>query len=63
MIYGDKKTWAIGDCLREHFGEGNPPVRKSIDFIIGLRNKIEHRYVPGIDAHVASGREAEEGGW
>ena len=53
VIDGDQKAWAIGDCLRERFGNGNPPVRRNLEFIIGLRNKIEHRYVPSIDAHVA----------
>ena len=53
VIDGDQKAWAIGDCLRERFVNGNPPVRRNLEFIIGLRNKIEHRYVPSIDAHVA----------
>ena len=53
LIDGDQKAWAIGDCLRERFGNGNPPARRNLEFIIGLRNKIEHRYVPSIDAHVA----------
>ena len=53
LIDGEPKAWSIGDCLTEYFGGGNPPVRRNLDFIIGLRNKVEHRYVPGIDAHVA----------
>ena len=53
LIEGDQKALALIDCLRERFGEGNPPVRRNLGFIIGLRNKIEHRYVPGIDARVA----------
>ena len=53
LIDGDPKAWALTDCLRKHFGDGTPPARRNLDFIIGLRNKIEHRYVPAIDAKVA----------
>ena len=53
LIDGDQKSLALSDCLGIRFGGGNPPVRRNLDFIIGLRNKIEHRYAPGIDAHVA----------
>ena len=53
IIDGDQKAWSLSDCLNEYYGGNNPPVRQNLDFIIGLRNKIEHRYVPGIDAHVA----------
>lgn len=53
LIDGKPKLWGITDCLRQHFGDGNPPVRRNIEFIIGLRNEIEHRYVPEIDVHVA----------
>ena len=52
VIDGDEKAWALSDCLRARFGDGNPPIRRNLDFIIRLRNKIEHRYAPGIDAHV-----------
>ena len=52
IIDGDSKAWALSECVRQHFGNGNPPARRNLDFIIGLRNKIEHRYVPAIDAHV-----------
>ncbi len=53
LIDGDPKAWALSDCLRKHFGDGTPPARRNLDFIIGLRNKIEHRYVPAVDAKVA----------
>jgi hypothetical protein len=28
----------------------NPPERKNLEFLIGLRNKIEHRHIPEPDA-------------
>ncbi len=52
-VDGQPKTWAVAECVRRHFGNGSPPVRENLEFIIGLRNAIEHRYAPGIDAHVA----------
>ena len=53
IIDGEYKAWSLSDCLDGYFGGNNPPARQNLDFIIGLRNKIEHRYVPGIDAHIA----------
>jgi hypothetical protein len=42
-IDGDVKTWDLARCLREVFDD-NDPVRRNVEFFIGLRNKIEHRY-------------------
>lgn len=53
LIDGEPKAWALSECLRKHFGDATPPARKNLDFVIGLRNKIEHRFVPAIDAKVA----------
>ncbi|NPV69211.1 MAG: DUF3644 domain-containing protein [Firmicutes bacterium] len=52
VVDGDPKAWGIGDCMDRYFGSSNSPIRRNLDFIIGLRNKIEHRYVPAIDPHV-----------
>lgn len=49
---GEPRVWSLKDCLQQHFGPSASPARRNLDFIIGLRNKIEHRYVPAIDAHV-----------
>jgi hypothetical protein len=53
IIDGDKKAWELTQCLKEYFGDSNPPQRANLQFIIGLRNRIEHRFVPAIDPHVA----------
>ncbi|MDE2821975.1 MAG: DUF3644 domain-containing protein [Chloroflexota bacterium] len=53
LIDGEHKAWSLVDSMNHYFGNGSPPVRRNLEFIIGLRNKIEHRYVPSIDAHVA----------
>jgi len=49
-IDGDPKHWDLTECLRQHFGDQNPPERKNLDFLVGLRNKIEHRHLPHLDA-------------
>ena len=46
----DPKHWDIAGCLRQHYGSENPPERRNIEFLVGLRNKIEHRNVPELDA-------------
>ena len=38
-----KKTWDLSKCLREEF-DNNDPIRKNIEFFIGLRNRVEHRF-------------------
>lgn len=52
-IAGDEKAWELNTCLREYYGQANPPVRQNLQFMIELRNKIEHRFSPEIDLKVA----------
>jgi hypothetical protein len=40
---GDRKLWDLERCVKERFAE-NDPVRANLEFFIGLRNKVEHRY-------------------
>lgn len=49
-VDGDPKHWDLSECLKQHFGQTNPPERKNLEFLIGLRNKIEHRHLPELDA-------------
>jgi hypothetical protein len=53
LIDGDPKMWELKECLRDFFRENQSAVRTNLEFFIALRNKIEHRYVPAIDPHVA----------
>lgn len=53
LIEGDPKMWELTECLRQFYGGNQSPVRTNLEFFIGLRNKIEHRYVPAIDPHVS----------
>lgn len=40
---GSKKTWDLSQCLRHEFKD-NDPIRKNVEFFVGLRNHVEHRY-------------------
>lgn len=50
LIDGEPKHWDLSECLKQYFGGNNPPERKNLEFLIGLRNKIEHRHLPELDA-------------
>ncbi len=49
-IDGEPKHWDLSECLKQYFGGQNPAERKNLEFLIGLRNKIEHRHLPVLDA-------------
>ena len=51
VIDGDHKTWELSTCIK-HYTKISEAVKKNIDFFIGIRNKIEHRYAPAIDIAV-----------
>lgn len=45
-VDGEPKHWDLSKCLAEYFKGNNPPERKNLEFLIGLRNKIEHSDLP-----------------
>ena len=49
-VDGDPKHWDLAECLRQYYGTDNPPDRKNLEFLIGLRNNVEHRQLPELDA-------------
>jgi len=51
-VDGDYRHWDLAECLGQHFKSDNPPVRKNLEFFVGLRNKIEHRSMPALDADI-----------
>ena len=51
-VDGEKKVWELKKCLKEFFKNENPPERKNLEFFIGLRNKIEHRFLPELDIDI-----------
>ena len=44
----EKKSWELKKCIQEYFWDANP-IKSNIEFFIGLRNKIEHKFMPSID--------------
>ena len=48
-VDGDPKHWELSKCMKEYWGSQHPPSRENIEFFLGLRNKIEHRYHPELD--------------
>lgn len=52
-VEGDFKYWELDECLRQYFKSDTAnPVRKNLEFFIPLRNKIEHRSIPELDASI-----------
>jgi hypothetical protein len=49
-VGGDPKHWELSHCLNQYYGDKHPPERKNLEFLIELRNKIEHRHLPHLDA-------------
>ncbi len=49
-VDGDPKHWDLMECLKQYYGDKHPPERQNLEFLIGLRNKIEHRHLPELDA-------------
>ncbi len=52
-IEGDFKTWELGRCIKQVFPNQEHPVRRNVEFFIGFRNKIEHRYETPLESVVA----------
>lgn len=50
---GSKKTWDLSRCLRDEFEE-NDPIRANIEFFVGLRNHVEHRFQDAVLAVTAA---------
>jgi len=49
-VDGEPKHWDLSECIRQYFANQSPPERRNLEFLIGLRNKIEHRHLPELDA-------------
>lgn len=51
-VDGEYKTWELAECIQQFYKDQNPAVRKNLEFFIGLRNKIEHRFLPELDIEI-----------
>jgi hypothetical protein len=47
-IDGEPKRWELAKCVT-HRWQADDPIRRNIEFFIGLRNKLEHRYASKAD--------------
>lgn len=47
-VDGDKKTWELEKCVKERWIDSADPVRNNLELTLRLRNKIEHRFEPGL---------------
>lgn len=52
IIDGDKKAWELSECIDKYWDSVQSPEKANLKFLIGLRNKIEHRNLPAIDLAV-----------
>ena len=48
-VDGEPKHWELSECTRQYYGGQETPVRKNLEMLLGVRNKIEHRNLPELD--------------
>lgn len=53
LIDGEPKSWELSRLALEYFGGQTTAVTKNLEFFVGLRNKIEHRFLPPLDYTIA----------
>ena len=51
-VDGENKAWELTECVRQFYKSENPAVRRNLEFVIGLRNKVEHRNMPQLDDQI-----------
>jgi len=50
---GEFKHWELRECAHQYWGDDSEnATRKNLEFFIPLRNKIEHRHIPALDASI-----------
>jgi hypothetical protein len=52
MIDGEAKAYELSECCKVYWHGKQTPEKANLEFLIGLRNKIEHRGSPVIDLAV-----------
>lgn len=51
-VNGELQFWELQKCAKKYFYEQPSPIQRNIEFFIHLRNKIEHKFLPEIDANI-----------
>src|SRR5207245_91585 len=49
LVEGSPKCWDTAECIARYYGGLDSPAKKNLEFFIGLRNLIEHSYMPVLD--------------
>jgi len=49
MIDGEERAWELNECCKKYWNGEQTPESVNLKFLIGLRNKIEHRSLPVVD--------------
>jgi hypothetical protein len=53
IVDGDFKHWELRECVKHYWlTDTNNAIRKNLEFFIPLRNRIEHRHIPELDANI-----------
>jgi hypothetical protein len=50
---GEIKRWELSECVRRWRPNESDPVRKNLEFFIGLRNRVEHQQTEAVEAVIA----------
>jgi len=53
LVEGDKKAFELSECIKTYWIGNINAAKSNLEFLIGLRNKIEHRSLPELDFIVA----------
>ena len=53
LVEGDKKAFELSECVKTYWTGNINAAKSNLEFLIGLRNKIEHRSLPELDFIVA----------
>lgn len=51
-IGNEKKAWDTRRCIKEYFKDSNNPMRKNLEFLVPLRDKLEHRDFKELDEEI-----------
>jgi hypothetical protein len=52
LVDGDRKAWDLSKGLLEYYRDNQSGTRKNLEFFRGLRNQVEHRFIPEIDLEI-----------
>jgi hypothetical protein len=52
LLDGEEKAWELMECCNVYWKGIDTPQKSNLKFLVGLRNKIEHRSLPAIDLAV-----------